>query len=292
MLTLDEEKNLPRALAGLAGWASDVVVLDSGSRDATVEIARAAGARVVEHAFEGHARQWLWGMREIPLENEWVFMHDPDHVVLPELKAELTELFARGVPPGVDGLYVRRRNVFRGRWIRHGGYYPKYMLKIVRRSVVQFDEREFDYRAYVPGRTLALAHDIVEENVKEEDITFWIDKHNRFACRQAEEELFRATHPESWKTTPSLLGTPDQRTLRLKILWYRLPLYLRPFLYFAYRYVLRLGFLDGKEGALFHFLQGFWYRLIVDVKLEELRRAAAASPSVEAGSRNGTRAVS
>ncbi len=275
MLTFNEEANLRRSLPGLSGWAPDIVIVDSFSTDRTLEIAREFGARVFQNKFTGHAAQWLWGMRNVPFANDWIFMHDPDHRATPELRAELDALFARGIPPEINGLFVKRRNVFQGKWIRHGGYYPKYMLKIVRHKTVWFDENEFDYRAYVPGPTLKLKHDIIEENVKEEDITFWIDKHNGFATRQAHEEMFRARHPESWKTTPSLLGNADQRTLWLKVKWYALPLYVRPFLYFFLRYFLLLGFLDGKKGAIFHFLHAFWYRLVVDIKLEQMRRAPA-----------------
>jgi glycosyltransferase involved in cell wall biosynthesis len=277
MLTYNEELNLARSLPMLAGWATDIVVVDSFSTDRTVDIAQSYGARVVQRKFTGHAEQWAWAMKNVPLANEWIFMHDPDHRVTPELKDELMRMFATGIRSEVDGLYVKRRNVFQGKWIRHGGYYPIYMLKIVRRDRVFFDEHEFDYRAYVPGQTLALAHDIVEENVKEENISFWIDKHNRFAVRQAEEELFRANNPSSWKVRPSLFGSPDQRTLWLKVRWYRMPLFVRPFVYFFYRYVIRLGFFDGKEGFVFHFMQALWYRLLVDINVKQLRTARAAA---------------
>jgi len=287
MLTFNEEANLARNLLTLAEWADDIVIVDSFSNDRSLELARQFGARVFLHTFESHARQWLWGMQNITFKHDWIFMHDPDHRVMPELRVELLEMFRAGVPPDVDGLYVKRRNVFQGQWIRHGGYYPVYMLKIVRRGRVSFDEREFDYRAYVPGRTLKLRHDIIEENLKEENITFWIDKHNDFASRQAEEELYRASNPDQWKTTPSFFGTPDQRTLWLKIRWYKMPLYLRPFLYFGYRYFLRFGFVDGKKGFVFHFLQSFWYRLLVDIKIEQLKagRSVQAVPIVSGETR-------
>jgi glycosyltransferase involved in cell wall biosynthesis len=280
MLTFNEELNLDRSLSSLAGWADDVVVLDSFSTDRTLEIANNYGVRVHQHKFEGHAAQWLWGIRNIDFAHEWLFMHDPDHRVTPELKQELQELFGQGIPDDVNGLYVKRRNVFQGKWMRHGGYYPIYMLKIVRRDLVTFDEREFDYRAYVPGRTLKLKHDIIEENIKEEDITFWINKHNGFATRQAEEEMFRANNPDSWKTTPAFLGNSDQRTLWLKVRWYRMPLFIRPFLYFFYRYFLRLGFLDGKKGLIFHFMQALWYRFLVDAKIDQLRSRGATTNDV------------
>jgi glycosyltransferase involved in cell wall biosynthesis len=272
MLTLNEELNLSSSLPIIADFTDDIVVVDSFSTDGTLDVARNFGARVFQNKFEGHARQWLWGFGSTGLRHEWVFMYDPDHRLMPELKDELRHLFRQGVSQDINGFYIKRRNIFQGKWIRHGGYYPVYMLKLVRRDKVSFDEHEFDYRAYVPPQTRLLQHDMIEENLKENDITFWIEKHNRFAVRQAEEEVYRLKNPGSWKTTLAFFGTPDQRTLWLKSKWYAMPLFVRPFLYFIYRYFVRLGFLDGRKGFIFHFLQSFWYRLIVDIKLEELRR--------------------
>jgi glycosyltransferase involved in cell wall biosynthesis len=272
MLTLNEEINLPHSLASIADLTDDIVVVDSYSSDKTVDIAQRFGARVLQNKFENHAKQWLWGFHNAGLKYDWVFMYDPDHRLTPELQTELRDLFEREVEQGINGFYVKRRNVFRGKWIRHGGYYPVHMLKLVRRNKVQFDEHEFDYRAYVPPPTAQLKNDIIEENLKENDITFWIDKHNRFAVRQAEEEIFRTQHPESWTTKATLFGNHDQRTLWLKQRWYKMPLFVRPFVYFTYRYIFRLGFLDGKTGFMFHFLQAFWYRLVVDIKLEQLSK--------------------
>jgi glycosyltransferase involved in cell wall biosynthesis len=271
MLTLNEELNLANCLENLTQWTDDVFIVDSFSTDGTVELAKKYNVQVYQHAFEGHAKQWMWGLLNLPFKHDWVFIHDPDHRTTPELRAELKNLFEQGVPPDINGIYVRRRNIFRGKWIKHGGYYPKYMLKIFRRHLARFDENEFDYRVYVPGKTLQLRSDIIEENRKEDDITFWIDKHNQFAVKQAREEILRCKPELDWFTNPSFFGTPDQRTLWLKTIWYRMPLYIRPFLYFFYRFILRRGFLDGKEGIIFHFLQGFWYRLLVDIKIDELR---------------------
>ena len=276
LLTLNEEINLQASLPVIADFSDDIVIVDSHSSDGTARIASNYGARVLENKFEGHARQWMWGFKNAGLRHEWVFMYDPDHRLTPELKDELRTLFINGPAQNVNGFYVKRRNVFQGKWIRHGGYYPLYMLKLVRRDKVTFDEREFDYRAYVPPETQQLRYDIIEENLKENDITFWIEKHNRFAVRQAEEEIFRKRNPNSWSVKPSLFGNHDQRTLWLKVKWYDMPLFVRPFLYFIYRYFFRLGFLDGKKGFIFHFLQAFWYRLVVDVKLDEMGSRGAA----------------
>jgi hypothetical protein len=232
------------------------------------------GAEVITHPFETHAKQWNWALRTLPFSREWTLCLDADHRVTVELADEIARLFRDGVSlSDVDGFYVKRRQVFRGKWIRHGGYYPKYMLKLVRHHQSWCDERELiDFRLYVKGPTRLLQHDVIEANENEADISFWIAKHNRFASLQAKEEMRRAHDRVVWAITPSLFGTPDQRVLWLKDRWYRMPLYVRPFIYFFYRYVLRLGFLDGKEGFVFHFLQAFWYRLLVDINLDDLRR--------------------
>jgi glycosyltransferase involved in cell wall biosynthesis len=278
ILTYDEEANLSACLESVAGWTREMFVVDSGSRDATHEIARRHGATVVVHPFETHAKQWNWAFQRLPISTEWVLALDADQRATPELASEITAIL--GAPDagtrlaGIDGFYIQRRQVFRGRFIRHGGYQRKYLLKLFRVSRVSSDENELlDFRFYVHGRTLKLASAMIEDNRKEWSIGFWIDKHNQFASRQAEEEWTRRASPMSWSVAPSLWGTPDQRTLWLKSRWYGMPLYVRPVLYFVYRYVVRLGFLDGKEGFVFHFLQAFWYRLLVDIKLDELRKA-------------------
>jgi glycosyltransferase involved in cell wall biosynthesis len=269
ILARNEELNLEDCLKSLAGWCQDVYLVDSYSTDRTLDIARRYGVAIHQHAFEGHTKQRAWAIRNLPFEHEWVLALDADHRVTPELRNELRDLFVRP-PDHVDGFFIKRRQIFRGRWIRHGGYYPKYQLKLFKHTKAYLDEYEFDYRFYVQGRTGKLRHDILEANQKESLISFFVEKHNRFATELAKEEIKRARGKLSYLTKVSLFGNPDQRVLWLKTRWNGMPLYFRPFLYFFYRYFLRLGFLDGKEGFIFHFLQSFWFRLLVDIRREEL----------------------
>jgi glycosyltransferase involved in cell wall biosynthesis len=281
ILTYNEERNLPACLESLAAWVSQIFVVDSFSTDRTVEIARECGANVVQHRFETHAKQWNWALQCLPLIEPWVLCLDADHRVTPRLASDIGDRLAeieRGTGGDIAGFYVARRQVFRGKWIRRGGYYPKYLLKLVRKGHAKCDEEELlDFRFYVDGGTAMLRGDLIEENLKELEISFWIAKHNRFARLQAIEEMHRAKDDVGWSAYPALFGTPDQRTLWLKRLYYRMPLYVRPGLYFVYRYIFRLGFLDGKEGFIFHFLQALWYRILVDMNLEELGRSARES---------------
>ncbi len=286
ILTHDEEVNLAHCLESLRGLQASIIVVDSGSRDRTVEIARKFGAVVLTHSFETHARQWRWALDSLPANSEWVLGLDADQRVSSELRSELAKLFGAEMQADgdgladetVDGYYVNRRQIFRGKWLRHGGYYPKYLLKLFRREKVFIDPEELlDHHFYVPGPVAKLRGEIVEENRKEHDISFWIEKHIRYASLVAREEIQSRTARRPKAISASLFGNPDERSLWLKGVWRRLPLYLRPFLYFFYRYVFRLGFLDGKQGFVFHVLQGFWFRLLVDIKLDEMRRADRVS---------------
>ena len=275
VLTYNEEANLEDCLASVCRWAGRIFVVDSGSTDGTHEIAARFGAELLHHTFETHAKQWNWALEHLPIQSEWILALDADQRVTPELAREIGGLDSAALD-GVDGIYIKRRQIFRDRWIKHGGYYPKYLLKMFRLGSVRTDARDLvDHHFYVPGKTIKLHRDLLEVNKKEDDISFWIDKHNRYATLLAEEELGNRLTGREHILKPSLLGAPDQRSLRLKQVWSGLPLYLRPFAYFLYRYFLRLGFLDGKQGAIFHFLHAFWFRLLIDIKLDELQRQGA-----------------
>jgi glycosyltransferase involved in cell wall biosynthesis len=278
VLTFNEERNLPACLENAAGWAADIVVVDSGSTDRTAAIAKDHGARVVEHPFETHTRQWHWALSNVPLATEWVLALDADQRLTPELRAEITDRLRQ--PGDTVGFFLNRRQIFRGRWIRHGGYYPKYLLKLFRRTAVSLDDTELvDHHFRVAGPTENLRFDLIEDNQNEASIADWTAKHNRYATLQARQDVLRESVAGSQAGHADVLASrhdrsPDARTRRLKRVWGRLPLFVRPCLYVFYRYVLRLGFLDGKEGFVFHVLQGFWYRLLVDINTDELRSRA------------------
>ena len=279
VLTYNEEENLPRCLASVAGWAGDIFLVDSGSTDGTLEIAESYGARVASHPFETHTRQWAWTLESLSSRHDWVLALDADQWLTPDLKEELIRLFSAdlGKLNEIDGFYIRRAQLFRGRRIRWGTYRSKYLLKLFRRSKVRIDHLDLvDHHFHVSGPVAKLKGEMVEENRKEDDIAFWIEKHNRYAALHAREEWLRRRNGVPWPVQPSLFGTPDQRSIWFKQRWSHLPLYLRPALYFFYCYFLRLGFLDGKQGFIFHFMRTFWYRLLVDIHLDDLSKEPQA----------------
>ena len=270
--TRNEEANVERCLRSVHGFADQIFVLDSESTDGTVEIAQRY-AEVQTLAYD-HSRiiPWIfqWGLDNLPLRNDWVLLLEADQAVTPELREEIAALLARPDAVREDGFYIRRRQIFRGKPLRFGGYGSKVLLKLFRRSRSGLDPVEQDTRVYVRGPVGRLRAPLEEWNVKEDSIQFYLQKHLRYAEAFAREEFERRRQGLPWKATPRLFGTPDQRVLWLKDRYYRMPLFLRPTLYFLYRYFFLLGILDGKTGFVFHFLQAFWFRLIVDIRLEEL----------------------
>jgi glycosyltransferase involved in cell wall biosynthesis len=272
--TRNEEANVERCLQSVHGFADQVFVLDSESTDGTVEIARRY-AEVHTLAYD-HSRiiPWIfqWGLDNLPLRNDWVLILEADQALTPELRQEIAALLARPDAVREDGFYIRRRQIFRGRPLRFGGYGSKVLLKLFRRSRSELDPVEQDTRVYVRGPVGRLRAPLEEHNVKEDSIQFYLQKHLRYAEAFAREELERRRHKLSWKIRPRLFGTPDERVLWLKDRYYRMPLFVRPALYFFYRYFLLLGILDGRNGFVFHFLQAFWFRLVVDIRLQELLR--------------------
>ena len=280
IMTFNEELNVERCLTSVHGWADEIFVVDSFSTDGTLDIVHRYTEKVYQHAYESHPQQWQWALDNLPFQYEWILALDADFIVTPELRRAVSEVVLRN-DPAIDGYYVRHRQVFRGRFIRHGTIYPRYWLRLFRHDKVFVDEHDLvDLHFYVDGQVSRLEYDLIEDNQKERELAFWVQKQVRFAQRQAVAELRRRQGIQADPMRPTPFGTPDQRTLWLKGVWSRLPLYLRPFLYFFYRYVVRLGFLDGKEGFLYHFSQAFLYRLMVDVRIEELHQEALDSKAL------------
>ena len=273
VLTLNEEVNLPACLESLGPLNCAVFVVDSGSTDRTVEIAGSYGATVVSHAFENYGTQRNWALDHLPLEEGWVLNLDADEHLTSELCREI--LAATGnAPRELCGFLLRRRTVFLGRWIRHGGHYPSYQLRLFRHGAGRCEDRLYDQHYVVNGRVEKLRHDYID--VVAADLVSWSQRHVRWARAEANEIGRRGA--KGARVEPALTGTPlEQRRWMRESFYQRWPLLFRAALYWAYRYFLRFGVLDGKEGLIFHFLQGFWFRFLVDSLISEAKSRAAES---------------
>jgi glycosyltransferase involved in cell wall biosynthesis len=267
ILTLNEEKDLPRCLASAEG-CDDVVVLDSGSTDRTLEIARAAGARTFHRRFDTFAGQRNFAQREIPFRHRWVFHLDADERFTPELRAECRQAALR---EDVDGFYVAPRMLWRERWIPRCTDFPAYQARFTRAPDFEFVEVGHGQRER-PGTRMArleagYLHDLSSGGTSE-----WLEKHRRYAHAEAVAHL-KSGAVHSWR---ALLGADAlARRRALKLLSFRLPA--RPLLRFLYQYGWRRGFLDGYAGWEYCRLLAR-YEGFIAAEIRRLRRPQAGQP--------------
>ena len=268
VLTYNEEPNIAQALESVKGWAREIFILDSFSTDQTLDIARPYGCHIAQHAFENYARQRNFAIDELPIQSEWVLFLDADEWLPDALKLEISTTLA--AKPQVHGFYLNRRLIWMGRWVRRG-YYPAWILRLFRRGKGRCEDREVNEHLIVEGATAQLKEDFIHEDRK--GVSDWIAKHNRYATLEAQTLLDVRRDAGYQEIDARLTGTQAQRKrwLRHRV-WNRMPPLLRPFFYFFYRYILKGGFLDGREGFIFHFLQGLWFPLLIDIKYLELKR--------------------
>lgn len=270
VLTKNEERHIARCLASVAPFAAQVLVVDSGSTDRTVEIARAEGAIVLENPWINYATQMNWGIDRVSECTEWILRLDADEVVTPDLATEIATQLP-GLGTDVDGVYVSRRMTFLGRPMHRGGIFPVRVLRLFRAGRGRCENRWMDEHILVAGATADFAGEIVDDN--RNSLTWWTEKHNAYASREVVDLLNLEFGFMPHETVADLRGGQQagiKRWLKENV-YARLPGGFRAFAYFIYRYVIRFGFLDGKEGTAFHVLQGFWYRYLVDMKLYEVR---------------------
>lgn len=254
ILTQDEARHLGRCLASVAGLHARILVVDSGSTDTTIAIAEAAGARVLRHHWVNYARQFNWALDHGGIDTPWTMRLDADEVVDPGLADAINAFLA--APGDRVGAILNRRVEFLGRTIRWGGIHPVPLLRLWRTGLGRCQDKWMDEHIEATGPIARLDGMLADINLN--NIGWWTEKHNRYAAREAVDTLLREAAPA------------DARPLRFR-LYALAPPGLRPLLYFLWRYVMRLGFLDGWQGLVFHVLQGFWYRFLVDVKVWELR---------------------
>lgn len=274
ILTFNEARHIERCIDSVRQVTSDVLVIDSHSTDQTVPLAQAAGARVLSHAFTNHAAQFNWALDQLNGDTDWVFRVDADEY----LDAELARSIREQLPhTEAAGLYVQRRLVFQGRDIRHGLVYPVRILRLFRRGRGRCIERLMDEHIQVDGPTEVLPGTLTDHSLN--TLTWWTAKHNRYASLEAIEQLNLKHHflPETGTDKPPEKPAFSAKRWAKHHVYGRLPAGARAFAYFFFRYVLALGFLDGRSGTAFHVLQGFWYRYLVDLKVDEVERHMACT---------------
>jgi glycosyltransferase involved in cell wall biosynthesis len=249
--------------------SAEVRVVDSFSTDGTLDVARAAGCQVVQRAFKNYADQRNWAIEQLQDRPGWQLHLDADEVLDDEAIAAIRAVLDAGAEAPFDAYLLRRIDYFMGRRLRFSGLNP-WHLRLFRNGRGHCEHRLYDQHFVASRPTGKLAGSMHDRNAVA--LTDWTARHNRWSDLEAA-ELLRGPDGGHGNLRADLFGDPRERTRSLKRLYYRLPGGLRSIAYFLYRYVLRLGFLDGREGFYFAFLQALWFRVLVDAKVHEARGA-------------------
>lgn len=267
ILTYNDECQIANTLGSLDGLSNDIVIVDSFSTDKTIQICEQYNCRIYQNPFINQAIQFNWALENIELKNDWILRLDSDEMVPDKLKREILE--RTGKDEGVSAYALNRRMYWMGQWLRHGRMYPHYIVRLFKKGKARYEERTEEHLIVV-GQIARMENDFLEDN-KKNMLDYFTEKHLATARGELAEILAKVdSSKEELAVTPKLFGNKVERTRWLKENVYsRTPLFVRPFLYFLYRYFICLGFLDGKAGLVWHVLQGFWYRFYIDAKVYE-----------------------
>jgi len=269
LLSYNSADTLGATLTRARQVSDEIFVIDSFSTDSTVAVAESHGAKVVQHAFENYGAQRNWAIDNLPITRPWQLHLDADEVMDDELVAAILALPDE---PAHAGYFVPRYVKFLGRVMRHGGMSPTWHLRLFMTGVGRCEDRKYDqhYLLTGPGTTGQLPGVMIDDIAM--SLSEWTARHNRWADGEVA-EMFAADSGEATagRLVADAKGNPAQRKRSLRAKYNKLPLFVRPFALFGYRYFFKLGFLDGTEGFIFWTLQTFWFRFLIDSKIWEKR---------------------
>lgn len=268
ILAFNEEIHIERAINNAKRFAKEVFIVDSYSTDKTIELATRLGAKVYQHSWENYSKQFNWALSHLPIQTEWVWRMDADEYLTEELIDELHETLPT-LPSDINGLTAPCLRIFMGKFIKHG-IIPLILLRLFKIKYASIENKFMDEHIQLSeGKVSALKHAFYDDNLN--DLSWWTMKHNGYATREAI-DLLLTEYNLMDQSVGNSTGKHTSSVRQKKMKYIKLPLFWRSFALFVYRYIFRLGFLDGKEGFLWHFLQGFWYRSLADAKVYELKK--------------------
>ena len=261
--TKDEERNIEACIASVA-WAGEIIVFDSHSTDATLALAEKNGARIVQRVFDTFAVHKNWALDNIEFSHDWVLLLDADERITDALAAEIRDAVARS--DGPDGWYIARRNMFCGKWLRHGGVYPDYNLRLFRRGKARYEDRIVHEHMILDGEAGYFDNHLLHEDDK--GIERYFDRHNHYTTLEAV-EILRNRKRNTGARLGGSLGRqgPERRRALKNFAQTYLPF--RPVFVFIYMYIFKLGILDGRMGLRYCLLKMF-FEYEIELKVKEL----------------------
>lgn len=268
MMTYNEERHIRRALENSRKFAKEIFVVDCYSTDKTCEIAESMGAIVFQHEWINHSKQFAWAINNLPIKTEWIWRQDADEYLTDELILEINDTLSSATI-NTNGYTAPCLRKFMGRHIKHG-IVPLILLRLVKKKYASIEDKMMDEHIVVKqGEIGSLKSAFYDDSLL--TLSEWTQKHNGYSTREAIDLLcteYNIGNDNAINNT----GVHSKKVRKQKLRYAKLPLFWRAFAFFIYRYIFRLGFIDGKEGFLWHFLQGFWYRALADAKVYEIKK--------------------
>lgn len=275
ILTYNEEIHIERCIKNILPFVKEVFVVDSFSSDRTCDLASSLGAKILQNKWVNYATQFNWGLENAPITATWILRLDADEYLSEELIKHLQDKLEY-LPDNISAISIRLKHKFLGKFIR-GGTGVKHLVRLFRRGRAKSEVRQMDEHIQVEGGViLTWEESFYDDNLN--NLTWWIQKHNGYSIREAA-DLLDLEYNISGKIIDCQIEGQAKRIRKNKNKYASMPLFWRAFAYFLYRYFLKGGFLEGKEGFLWCFLQGWWYRTLVDAKIFEIKRICKNDPS-------------
>ena len=278
VLTMNEEKNIEECIDSISNFVKRIIIVDSGSSDKTVELAKGKRVEVVFNEYQNYAQQFNWALDNLDIDTKWVMRIDADERITKELADEISAASGKYEnDDSVNGMVLHLRVYFLGRWIKHGGVYPFRKLMIFKNGIGRLENKKKDaHTILTKGDSVELKNDAIHYDFK--SLNYWINKQNWSASNEMQDYF----EINSGRGNEMLRNSNISNRRKGKTYYYKSPMFLRAHWLFIYRYFIRLGFLDGKEGLIFHFLQSYWYRFLVDAKIFEQTKMGEELKSVGA----------
>ena len=280
IITKNEEIHIERCINNIKKLVSDVLIIDSFSNDNTIEIAKKLNIKFIQNKFINHAKQFNFGLSQLSQVTDWVLKIDADEILTSSLIAEIKNKLPQ-LDKNINGIYIKRHLVFQDTLIKYGRLSPVRLLRLFRFQKGKCDNRWVDEKIKVEGKTVQFKEYIIDQNLK--SLSEWIRKHDRYSSAEALNYLLIKYNSSFNNIEQSQLNfeTLSVVSLKSRNLYAKLPLIIRAFIIFSYRYFFCLGFLHGKAGLIYFFLQSLWYRILVDAKILEVEKLIKKNTKID-----------
>ncbi|MGK0271162.1 MAG: glycosyltransferase involved in cell wall biosynthesis [Cocleimonas sp.] len=280
ILTFNEELHIKRCIDSLLGVVDHIYVMDSFSTDSTLDIlSKYNNVSIKKNKFINHSTQFNHALDAFDIHSDWVMRIDADEFIDGELVDFLNNNITN-LPSSTTGIFFNRHMTFMGKHLRYGGMSSYWMLRLWRNGLGRCEQTWMDEHIILSsGDSLRANGKLIDDNLN--TLSWWAHKHVDYSTREAIDIIQRELSQQNNTIESNFFGPKSERIRFLKDLYNKTPLFTRPFVYFFYRYIVRGGFLDGKQGFLWCVFQGFWYRMMVDAKVFELSSIVGENMTIQ-----------